>query len=81
MINSNCTGCEASVLKCKTKGNYNIVETYDYVVSGLSVTIRTLSLTDKKFYLLQEMAKFTFPRTLKDIRKGGIDKVFGGLNN
>ncbi|KAI9262219.1 hypothetical protein BDA99DRAFT_70653 [Phascolomyces articulosus] len=48
-------------------------------VLGLSVTIHTLSMIDKKLYLLQKVTKFVFPRTLKDIRKGGIDKVIAGL--
>ncbi|KAI7852717.1 hypothetical protein BDC45DRAFT_512345, partial [Circinella umbellata] len=49
-------------------------------ILGLSVTMHTLSLIDKKLYLLQKVTKFTFPRTSKDIRKGGIDKIIAGLS-
>jgi hypothetical protein len=49
-------------------------------IMGLDCHIFCLSLVDKNVYILQDIYNFKYPRTLREIKAKGIEKVLAGLS-
>jgi hypothetical protein len=48
-------------------------------VMGLNLHIYSLSLIDKNVYFLQKLKALSYPRSLREIKSGGIKKVIDGF--